>query len=388
MNGVASSLGVCLLGDCSYTWDTASQPQATVLTHLLIKHSVVIATIDTVYDVPDYCKYWRNKINTGNLAVHMTQITAVMQYKEGPAQYYLKDDTSNEDRNLRYKLYQDTLDRVLVLHLAERSRVFKLVCLFCPDTLQAVKSSVCQHLSELHNFNLGNPDNTVHFAEFIELLRGKMKEGKCFYCDKTFRDYKTLREHMRKKFHKKINADNKEYDKFYLVNYREFGKNWKSLEEDREERSAEPKEEDDWTEWTEDSPSVQCLLCSRTFRNLPDTTHHMATQHCVYFDKLIEGVAYYDQIKLINNIRYSVEKGRCPFCQINEADFTSHTCSTSSKLDMSVLEDERYLFPALDNDFLLCCLVPEEEEARGEHGGETTEGDWRDGLKTELEAEG
>lgn len=32
---------------------------------------------------------------------------------------------------------------------------------------------------------------------------------------------------MRKKLHKRINPENKEYDRFYIVNYLEMGKTWK-----------------------------------------------------------------------------------------------------------------------------------------------------------------
>ena len=48
----------------------------------------------------------------------------------------------------------------------------------------------------------------MYTAEFIENLRSKMARAECLYCDKTFRDYKTLREHMRKKLHKKLNPSN------------------------------------------------------------------------------------------------------------------------------------------------------------------------------------
>ena len=34
---------------------------------------------------------------------------------------------------------------------------------------------------------------------------------------------------MRKKNHKKINPRNYTYDKFYIVNYLEFGKSWKEV---------------------------------------------------------------------------------------------------------------------------------------------------------------
>lgn len=41
----------------------------------------------------------------------------------------------------------------------------------------------------------------------------------CLYCEKVFRDKNTLKDHMRKKQHRRINAKNKEYDKFYIINY-------------------------------------------------------------------------------------------------------------------------------------------------------------------------
>ena len=41
---------------------------------------------------------------------------------------------------------------------------------------------------------------------------------------------------MRKKGHKKINSQNKSYDKFYVINYLEFGKTWEQVqsEDDRD----------------------------------------------------------------------------------------------------------------------------------------------------------
>lgn len=41
----------------------------------------------------------------------------------------------------------------------------------------------------------------------------------CLYCEKSFRDKSTLRDHMRKKSHRRINASNREYDRFYVINY-------------------------------------------------------------------------------------------------------------------------------------------------------------------------
>lgn len=41
----------------------------------------------------------------------------------------------------------------------------------------------------------------------------------CLYCEKTFRDKTTLKDHMRKKAHRRVNASNRDYDRFYVINY-------------------------------------------------------------------------------------------------------------------------------------------------------------------------
>ena len=52
----------------------------------------------------------------------------------------------------------------------------------------------------------------------------------CLYCEHTFRDHPTLKDHMRKKQHKKINPQNKVYDRFYVINYLELGKSWEQVQ--------------------------------------------------------------------------------------------------------------------------------------------------------------
>lgn len=41
----------------------------------------------------------------------------------------------------------------------------------------------------------------------------------CLYCEKVFKSPAVLKVHMRKKRHYKINPKNKDYDRFYLINY-------------------------------------------------------------------------------------------------------------------------------------------------------------------------
>lgn len=100
-----------------------------------------------------------------------------------------------------------------------------------------------------HSFSIGLPDNVVFCEDFLDTLQNKLDkwdvfphstivrvieevkaEGQgfinssvlslqCLYCEKTFRDKTTLKDHMRKKNHRRINASNQEYDRFYVINY-------------------------------------------------------------------------------------------------------------------------------------------------------------------------
>jgi hypothetical protein len=52
----------------------------------------------------------------------------------------------------------------------------------------------------------------------------------CLFCDKYFKTKTVLKEHMRKKQHKRINPKDTDFDRFYIINYLEVGKNWRQLQ--------------------------------------------------------------------------------------------------------------------------------------------------------------
>ena len=41
----------------------------------------------------------------------------------------------------------------------------------------------------------------------------------CLFCEKEFKEWSILKDHMRKKGHKRLDPKNKEYDRFYVINY-------------------------------------------------------------------------------------------------------------------------------------------------------------------------
>nr|CAD7416585.1 unnamed protein product [Timema poppensis] len=140
----------------------------------------------------------------------------------------------------------------------------------------------------------------------------------CLFCEKLFRDRTVLKEHMRKKSHKRVNPDNKLYDKFYIVNYLEMGKDWQQVQDllstpligetrskpefhfvltqkepdefeiSRRGNASGSEDNSDWSDWQdEESPSsaVVCLFCEKTGQHFNDITRHMADQHGFPFSK-------------------------------------------------------------------------------------------------------
>lgn len=113
-------------------------------------------------------------------------------------------------------------------HRERYNHQFKRKCLFCKQVSEDRKAYF-QHMFDIHGFNIGLPDNLVNVHTLLDILDAKIREyviylnqqsrNVCIYCERIFKDYSVLKLHMRKKKHFKINARNKDYDKFYIINY-------------------------------------------------------------------------------------------------------------------------------------------------------------------------
>lgn len=140
--------------------------------------------------------------------------------------YYLLSDVLPEDYELRVNLHTKRLENILAQHQFERTdKTFNRGCLYCRDSISPTRYDFLEHLFTKHFLQLGKPTNLVYISELIDLVEDKMEKLICLFCEKTFKDRPTLKEHMRKKGHKRINPDNKIYDKFFLVNYKNFKSN-------------------------------------------------------------------------------------------------------------------------------------------------------------------
>ncbi|XP_029397046.1 zinc finger protein 277 isoform X2 [Mus pahari] len=317
---------------CEEHFPVAEQDK--LLKHMIIEHKIVIADVKLVADFRRYILYWRKRFTeqpiTDFCSVIRINSTAPFEEQDN---YYLLCDVLPEDRILREELQKQKLKEVLDQQQQERNDTsFHGVCMFCSE--------------EFHGNSL-----------------------QCLYCEKTFRDKNTLKDHMRKKQHRRINPKNREYDRFYVINYLELGKSWEEVQSE-DDRELLDLQEDDWSDWQEYPVSAVCLFCEKQEETIDKLYVHMKDTH--EFDllriKSELGLNFYQQVKLVNFIRRQVHQCKCYGCCVkfkSKADLRSHmedTKHTSLLPDRKTWDQLEYYFPTYENDTLLCTLSDSESD--------------------------
>ena len=211
-----------------------------LLTHLADMHRVVIAKIEQVPLPHKYFKYWKERL-ASLLSCGKSEEDCLKEIMYGigdakssdpskVAAFFL-DANMEEDRKLREKLHAEHLQQLLDFQHEERMQTnFARQCLFCKEICKGNRKVMFAHMMEAHGFNIGLPDNLVYVNEFLDILSENLDRCLCIFCEKEFKSHSVLRIHMRKKKHFKINAQNPIYDRFYLINHLELGKNWEAIQ--------------------------------------------------------------------------------------------------------------------------------------------------------------
>ncbi|XP_030896910.1 zinc finger protein 277 [Leptonychotes weddellii] len=308
--------------------------QDKLLKHMIIEHKMVIADVKLVADFQRYILYWRKRFTeqpiTDFCSVIRINSTAPLEEQDN---YFLLCDVLPEDRLLREELQKQRLKEILEQQQQERNdNNFHGICMFCSEEF---------------------------FGNSLQ----------CLYCEKTFRDKNTLKDHMRKKQHRRINPKNREYDRFYVINYLELGKSWEEvqLEDDRELLDHQ---EDDWSDWEERPDSAVCLFCEKQAETVEKLCVHMEDAHEFDLLKIKSelGLNFYQQVKLVNFIRRQIHQCRCYGCHVkfkSKAELRTHmeeAKHTSLLPERKTWDQPEYYFPTYENDTLLCTLSDSESD--------------------------
>ncbi|XP_054845159.1 zinc finger protein 277 isoform X2 [Eublepharis macularius] len=305
-----------------------------LLKHMIIEHKLVIADVKLIADFKRYILHWKKRFSehpiTDFCCVIRTNSEAPLEEQDN---YFLLCDALPEDRALREKLQQQRLREVLEQQHRERYDTdFCGICMFCDKEFTG---------------------NSLQ----------------CLYCEKIFRDKNTLKDHMRKKQHRKINAKNREYDKFYVINYLEFGKSWEEVQSE-DDRELLDNQEEDWSGWEEHPVCAVCLFCEKQTDTTEKLYVHMEEAHGFDLLKIKSdcGLNFYQQVKLVNFVRREVHQCRCYSCQNKfqfKKELTRHMEETKHIPLLparSVWDQPQYYFPTYENDTLLCTLSDSEDE--------------------------
>ncbi|KAI9478839.1 MAG: hypothetical protein EXX96DRAFT_595937 [Benjaminiella poitrasii] len=287
--------------------------------------------------------------------------------------YTIDPEKCTLDKDIREDMQRAKLNEVLKTQQDERENDSKIArkCLFC-KIIGENRTTLFKHMFSEHNFNIGLPDNLVYVNEFLDTLEGKLSRLQCLYCEKTFTSPAVLRKHMRKKKHFKIASKNRQYDRFYVINYLEPGKNWENFEKDTYE-SDDDKQDDSWADWEEDvQESTMCLFDTQVLPSPKEALEHMKQTH--HFDlteiRKSKDLDFYQVIVLINYIRHQSSISTCFSCEKtfdSELELTDHyshgNCiSKFIAMDASFWKDPRFLIPTYENDPLLTGFEEENEE--------------------------
>lgn len=350
--------------------------------HLKVSHQLTIRNLYHMTScLQPYLDFWAGRLRKLNSFSTETKNWGSLLPKTTVDQetlYEINPDSLEEDMKIRHELQQTKLKEILSIQEQERNGVALLprACLFCRVEAEN-RTSLFRHMFSEHGFNIGLPDNLVNVEEFLTKLEDKLNEDRCLYCDKVFKDALVLRKHMRKKKHFKVHPCNHTYDRFYVINYAEPGKNWQALEKEKEEdkprvaQDAASASDASWDAWEEEEfDSTKSLFDDSLFDSPEAALDYDNKTYGFDFEKLCISLDlnFYQSVVLVNYIRYQTAIRKCVGCGSYipsdlSAHFKTQAClnSWNLNLDAAFWSDPRYLMPTIENDPLLMFLDPGED---------------------------
>lgn len=354
----------CLLCEVSFP---LPNDQKKMLTHIFEEHRLVIGDVEKIASLKSYIYYWRVKFGGAPLTQFCTTLLMDCTPDGRPSKneaYFLLSDCTAEDKTLRSEIQQAKLEWILAQQVKERADTsFKRGCMFCRTEFSGSRNDYLRHLLNIHHLVLGRPENLVFIDQLLDKLHSNVENLICIFCEGKFKDRNALKEHMRKKMHKIINPANKEYDKFYVVNYLEPAKSSLEAQNDVADSedptgfsSASEDDEKEWSDWDGEGVDVVCLFCPYNSCDFIKIHEHMINEHQFNFEEVTKNCDFYQRVKIVNFVRRQIHiQKKCVFCDEAAKDLAEHM----RRLDHCKLPGRRvwdqpeYYFPTYENDSFL-----------------------------------
>ncbi|KAK4878453.1 hypothetical protein RN001_010959 [Aquatica leii] len=318
------------------------------LKHIFDIHHIVIEKPQHIDDFALYLSHWRERFKK----TPIEQIIPAVIVKPSNHKYFVLSDLLKEDKVLRHKLKLEAMLRTQ--EFEREDTTFKTPCLFCKLMFEGKRSCYLTHLSNDHNVRLGNPQNLVYVDDLLKQIEKKLNLLQCLYCEKTFTDRNVLKDHMRKKQHKRINPNNRFYDKYYAVTY---------LEDHQcnthvEDLPLEENSDREYADWNESELTITCLFCSHSDKDISNVCLHMNSKHRFNFYNVSKHLDFYQKVKLVNYIRRQIHCLHCIYCDESLQDRDSlemhlKICQQGHLPDSKLFDQPEFYFPTFENDCFL-----------------------------------
>ncbi|XP_044261374.1 zinc finger protein 277 [Tribolium madens] len=320
--------------------------------HLFEVHYLVIEEVQNIANLPRYVQYWRDKFKEAPIE----EIIPAIKIDSSNQTYFLLSTLLKEDKELRHKL---KLEHVLEVQEFERTDGgYKRLCLFCKLNFEGTRADFVAHLESQHNLQLGNPQNLVFIEDLVEKIDDNLGKLICIYCSRVFPERNVLKEHMRKKLHKRINPRNTDYDKYFIVNYLEPEKLSKKVQKHDDVPQDDPNNDEEYYDWNEKDDFIICLFCEKRDTNINTLCLHMEADHDFDFVDLTKNFDFYQKVKFVNYVRRQMHNNKCFYCDLSckssenlqEHLFEEQHCKIP---DLKVFDQPEFYFPTYENDALL-----------------------------------
>ncbi|XP_033251764.1 zinc finger protein 277-like [Drosophila miranda] len=359
------------------------------MAHLYLEHRLVIADVEDIALLEDYLQYWEKEFHSHEFEQYCTTMF-LGQLPDGTyarnEKYYLLCDILPQDYELRKRLREERLKTALERHHFELTdRNFSKECHFCRTVIKGLRADYLDHLFDKHFLLVGKPEKMVYVDELLDQLEANLNQLICLYCEKVFKDRTTLKEHMRKKGHKRINPNRREYDKYFLINYNRVPAPATRKQQHQKRRQptgsvsadmenmdfdkhfarpdSEGEHDSDWSDWAGDGEphSLKCLYCPHLGDHFAGLKQHMIDAHSLDFDVATSALNFYQRVKVVNYIRRQLCMRRSVSCDIQFDDLdllTEHMAQEShcGIGERSSCDKPELIFPYMENDGLLCVL--------------------------------
>lgn len=276
-----------------------------------------------------------------------------------------REDFERLDVGIRIRLQTDRLKDILETQERERHTLYNLptTCLFCEFEGPELPITF-QHMFLIHKFNIGQLENLVMVRAFLSLLKKKIDDGVCIFCEHPYGSKEELLKHMRMRQHFKIHPRNHIYDQFYISNYVTI----KGSEQQHQQEGEEEFEDDTWEDLDDlEDTKTSCIFCCSVLESPEALFEHISTKHNYDLSAHLRKLTLEERFQYINCLRYHQQHLKCINCQAefeNETDWQAHYTQNQPHITNYVVwREPQYLFPAFNenDDPLLYSLDFEED---------------------------